>query len=91
MAQHLQSQSAGLPARAIIAPPPVRTPDALCGEAMSLQLAGRLDLAERLYREILQMQPAHAAANYCIGMLQVQNRRASEALPFLLAALKSDP
>ena len=90
MAQHLQSQSAGFSAGGI-APPPAPTPDALCGEAMNLQVAGRLDLAERLYREILQMQPAHAAANYCIGMLQVQKRRASEGLPFLLAALKSDP
>jgi predicted O-linked N-acetylglucosamine transferase (SPINDLY family) len=91
MAQHLLSQSAGFPAGGIIAPPPAPTPDALCGEAMNLQLAGRLDLAERLYREILQMQPAHAPANYCIGMLQVQKRRASDALPFLLTALKSDP
>ncbi|MGA2539912.1 MAG: hypothetical protein ABSF53_28170, partial [Terracidiphilus sp.] len=72
MAQHLLSQSAGFPAGGIIAPPPAPTPDALCGEAMNLQRAGRLDLAERLYREILQMQPAHAPANYCIGMLQVQ-------------------
>jgi protein O-GlcNAc transferase len=90
MAQHLHSESAGFPAGGI-APPPGPTPDALCDEAMNLQLAGRLDLAERQYREILRMQPAHAAANYCIGMLQVQKRRACEGLPFLLAALKSDP
>jgi protein O-GlcNAc transferase len=90
MAPHLKSQAAGI-LTAGIAPPSASTPDALCGEAMDLQLAGRLDLAERLYREILQMQPAHAAANYCIGMLQVQKRRASDGLPFLLQALKSDP
>jgi predicted O-linked N-acetylglucosamine transferase (SPINDLY family) len=90
MAQHLQSQSAGILAGGI-APPPAPTPDALCSEAMSLQLAGLLDLAEGLYRGILQTSPAHAAANYCLGMLHVQKQRPADGLPFLLAALQSDP
>jgi protein O-GlcNAc transferase len=65
--------------------------DDLCGKAMQLQVAGRIDQAEPLYREILQLQPRHAAANHCLGMLHVQLKRASTALPFLLAALEENP
>jgi predicted O-linked N-acetylglucosamine transferase (SPINDLY family) len=67
------------------------TLDDICGNAMKQQVAGRLDQAERLYREILQAEPRHAAANYCIGMLSVQLRRPLDALPHLLAALEVNP
>ena len=77
--------------------PPSETPrsddasklDAACANAMQLQMSGRLDLAEQLYRAILQSAPQHAAANYCFGMLQVQLRRPSDALPYLKAALEA--
>jgi predicted O-linked N-acetylglucosamine transferase (SPINDLY family) len=71
----------------------VMTPslDDICGNAMKQQVAGRLDQAERLYREILQVEPRHAAANYCVGMLIVQLRRPLDALPHLLAALEVNP
>ncbi|MGA2187123.1 MAG: tetratricopeptide repeat protein [Steroidobacteraceae bacterium] len=65
--------------------------DEACGTAMRMQLAGRLDRAEQLYRAILQSEPRHAAANYCLGMLQVQLRRPGEGLSFLLVALEEDP
>jgi predicted O-linked N-acetylglucosamine transferase (SPINDLY family) len=65
--------------------------DDACSNAMSLQLNGRLDLAEQLYRAILQAEPKHAAANYCIGMLHVQIRRPADGLPFLRIALESNP
>jgi predicted O-linked N-acetylglucosamine transferase (SPINDLY family) len=65
--------------------------DEACGKAMNLQLGGRLDLAERLYRTILQERPSHAVANHCLGMVQVQLRRPAEGLPFLLTALNSHP
>jgi protein O-GlcNAc transferase len=65
--------------------------DDACGKAMNLQLAGRADLAEHGYRSILLAAPSHAAANYCLGMLNVQLRRPSEAVPFLLAALNLHP
>jgi predicted O-linked N-acetylglucosamine transferase (SPINDLY family)/Flp pilus assembly protein TadD len=58
---------------------------------MDLQMAGQLDLAEQLYRSILQAQPAHAVANHCLGMLQVQLRRPADGLPFLLSALDAHP
>jgi len=58
---------------------------------MKLQVAGRLDLAEPIYRSILRLQPAHAAANYCIGMLFVQLRRPADGLPYLQAAVDASP
>jgi predicted O-linked N-acetylglucosamine transferase (SPINDLY family) len=67
------------------------TLDQACSNAMNLQLAGRLDLAEPLYRAVLQAEPQHAAANYCVGMLNVQLRRPAEGLAFLRVALESNP
>jgi predicted O-linked N-acetylglucosamine transferase (SPINDLY family) len=67
------------------------TLDDICGNAMKLQVAGRLDHALRLYREILEAEPKHAAANHCIGMLNVQQRRPLDALPYLLAAIEVNP
>ena len=59
--------------------------------AMQLQIAGQLELAEPIYHSILEAQPAHAGANYCLGMLWVQQRRAADGLPHLLAALNAQP
>jgi predicted O-linked N-acetylglucosamine transferase (SPINDLY family) len=65
--------------------------DESCENAMKLQVAGRLDLAEPIYRSILQVQPTHAAANYCVGMLLVQLRRSADGLPHLQAAVDANP
>ena len=65
--------------------------DESCENAMKLQIAGRLDLAEPIYRSILRLQPTHAAANYCVGMLLVQLRRPAEGLPHLQAAVDANP
>jgi predicted O-linked N-acetylglucosamine transferase (SPINDLY family) len=65
--------------------------DSACAKAMELQLAGQLELAGQLYRAILQAEPKHAAAHYCIGMLEVQSQRPLEGLPHLLAALEAKP
>ena len=58
---------------------------------MSHQIAGRVELAEPLYREILGAEPRHAAANHCLGMLYVQMRQPSLGLPYLLASLETSP
>lgn len=58
---------------------------------MELQISGRLDRAEQIYRAVLQADPRHAVANHCIGMLNVQQRRAVAGLPHLLAALETKP
>ena len=65
--------------------------DDACGRAMNLQLAGHLEDAEQLYHAILQAEPAHAVANHCLGMLNVQRRRPAQGLPFLLVALNDHP
>jgi predicted O-linked N-acetylglucosamine transferase (SPINDLY family) len=66
-------------------------PDDRCREAMNHQVAGRPELAEPLYREILSAQPGHANANHCLGMLYVQMRQPSLGLPHLLASLETNP
>jgi len=58
---------------------------------MGLQIAGKLALAEPLYRSILAADPAHAGAHYCLGMLLVQLRRPADAMPHLLAAVNTQP
>src|SRR5271155_3488514 len=65
--------------------------DERCENAMKFQLAGRLDMAEPIYRSILELQPTHAAANYCVGMLLVQLRRPADGLPHLQAAVEANP
>ncbi len=65
--------------------------DEACSSAMQLQLTGQAQQAEQLWHAILQQVPNHAAANYCVGMLNVQSRRPFDALSFLLAALRADP
>src|SRR5579859_627114 len=65
--------------------------EAACAKAMELQLAGQRDLAEQLYRAVLQAQPKHAVANYCFGMLMVQSRQPLAALPHLQSALEAKP
>lgn len=67
------------------------SPDSTCRQAMTLQMAGRLDLAEPLYRSVLHLEPTHGAANYCLGMLMVQKSRPALGLPHLLAALDAHP
>jgi len=58
---------------------------------MGLQIAGRLDLAEPIYRSILEAEPTHGGAHYCLGMLLVQQRRAAHGSPHLLAAVNCQP
>jgi predicted O-linked N-acetylglucosamine transferase (SPINDLY family) len=65
--------------------------DAACERAMELQIAGKLHLAEPIYRSVLESQPTHAGAHYCLGMLLVQQRRPADGSPHLLAAVNSEP
>ena len=52
---------------------------------------GKLQDAERLYRAILQSQPAHPDANHNLGILAVSLNKADVALPLLKIALEAKP
>ncbi len=65
--------------------------DEQCAAAMRWQFAGDWERAEDGYRRILAGEPGHAAANYCLGMLKVQQREPALALPHLLQALQTQP
>ena len=52
---------------------------------------GKLQEAERLYRAILQSQPAHPEANHNLGVLAVFVDKADAALPLFKNALEANP
>ncbi len=52
---------------------------------------GKLQDAERLYRAILQSQPAHPDANHNLGVLAVSVNKADAALPLFKAAVEANP
>ncbi len=52
---------------------------------------GNLQEAERLYRAILQTQPAHPDANHNLGVLAVSVNKAESALPLFKTALEANP
>ena len=51
---------------------------------------GKLEEAERLYRIILQSQPAHPDANHNLGVLAVSVNKAEAALPLFKTALEAN-
>jgi tetratricopeptide (TPR) repeat protein len=53
--------------------------------------AGKLKEAERLYRAILQSQPAHPDANHNLGLIAVSVNQAEAALPLFKTALEANP
>ncbi len=67
------------------------TLDEACGRAVQLQIAGQLESAAAIYREIILEKPSHPIASHCLGMLYVQLRRVAEGLPLLLNALVAQP
>ena len=52
---------------------------------------GKLQDAERLYRAILQSQPAHPDANHNLGLIVVSVNKADAALPLFKTALEANP
>ena len=51
---------------------------------------GKLQEAERLYRAILQAQPAHPDANHNLGVIAVSVNKADMALPLFKTALEAN-
>ena len=52
---------------------------------------GKLEEAERLYRDILQSQPLHPDANHNLGIIAVSVNKADAALPLFKTALEANP
>jgi len=52
---------------------------------------GKFQEAERLYRAILQSQPAHPDANHNLGVIAVSVNKADAALPLFKVALETNP
>lgn len=60
-------------------------------QAIAEHQSGHLQVAEALYRGILQLKPDHPEVNHNLGVLTVQNNQPADALPYFLAALDADP
>ncbi|MFZ2161860.1 MAG: tetratricopeptide repeat protein [Sideroxyarcus sp.] len=60
-------------------------------QAIAQHRAGQLQLAGKLYRAILQLEPNHPEANHNMGVLSVQMKQPTAGLPHFVAALEADP
>jgi tetratricopeptide (TPR) repeat protein len=60
-------------------------------QSLAAHKAGNLQEAERLYRTILQIQPAHPDANHNLGLIAVSSNEAVAALPLFKNALEANP
>jgi protein O-GlcNAc transferase len=64
-------------------------------ESMQLALdqhrAGKLDVAEEMYRAILQVAPAHPDANHNLAVIALENGHAAASLPYFRKALDAEP
>ena len=60
-------------------------------QANTYDHAGQIQDAERLYHEILQIEPKHPEANHNLAKLLIQKDQVQAALPLFLNALESKP
>ncbi len=66
-------------------------PDALARDAVARHQSGDLDGAERGYRTVLAMAPAHTLSTHYLGVVLYQRLRLDEALPLLERAAAASP
>ena len=66
-------------------------PQALCDQAVTLHQAKRFAEAERLYLEVLGIDPANFTAQHLLGVIRHQQGRSNEALELIGAALQINP
>ncbi len=59
--------------------------------AIAAHREGQLQNAERLYREILTIQPKHSDANHNLGLIAMSLHKAALALPLLKSAIEANP
>jgi len=60
-------------------------------QGMTAHRAGKIQDAERLYRAILQSQPAHPDANHNLGVIAVSVNKGELALSLFKTALEANP
>ena len=60
-------------------------------KGLTAHQGGDLQEAERVYRAILQTQPAHPDANHNLGIIAVSVNQAEAALPLFKTALEANP
>jgi hypothetical protein len=65
--------------------------DAVLQQAVAQHNSGNLIEAERLYRGILARDPGHAHTQHNLGIVALQTRNATAALPHLEAAVARNP
>lgn len=58
---------------------------------VAVQEEGNLQEAERLYRAILQSQPAHPEVNHNLGVLAISLNKTKTALPLFKTAIEGKP
>jgi tetratricopeptide (TPR) repeat protein len=68
-----------------------QTVDQMLQQGVAAHKGGNLQEAERLYRAILQSQPAHPDANHNLGLIAVSVNQSAEALPLFILALEANP
>ncbi|MDA0281694.1 MAG: tetratricopeptide repeat protein [Proteobacteria bacterium] len=67
------------------------TIDQALQQGLAAHNEGDLQEAERLYRVVLQFQPAHPEANHNLGLIACSTNKARSALPLFKTALDADP
>ena len=60
-------------------------------EGIAAHKEGRLQDAERIYREILHSEPENSHANHNLGVLAISANKAEAALPLFKISLKANP
>jgi tetratricopeptide (TPR) repeat protein len=70
---------------------PAATADITLGQALALHQQGNLVEAEKLYRQVLVSQPAHADALHLLGVMAVQKGNALAGVEWITQAVKINP
>ena len=66
---------------------PMQTMHEILGEAVQHHQSGRLSEAERVYRQIVEIDPAHADALHLLGVLLCQRGLADDAVDYIQRAI----
>ena len=60
-------------------------------QALALHQGGRVREAERIYRQVLEQQPTHPAANHLLGLVRMQQGKLADAVELISRAVAQRP